>query len=99
MQSARIYSMVEANCSSFVLCDCMCCMIRMFGTWSCKLFTFNVRLLLFAQSNQYTTISDAINKLNFSQALYDENCFPLVCKVKISARLHELYILLGTLAF
>ena len=33
------------------------------------------------QSNHYTTISDAISKLNFHQALHDENCFPFICKV------------------
>ena len=36
------------------------------------------------QSNHYSTISDAINKLNFHQALHDENCFPFVCKVRCS---------------
>jgi len=33
------------------------------------------------ESNHYSTISDAVNKLNFLQALQDENCFPFICKV------------------
>ncbi|CAI8040674.1 F-box only protein 25 [Geodia barretti] len=33
------------------------------------------------ESNQYATISDAISKLNFSQALLDANCYPFICKV------------------
>lgn len=33
------------------------------------------------QSSHYTTISDAVNKLNFAQALNDDGCYPFVCEV------------------
>ena len=41
----------------------------------------DVYIYPFSQSNQYATISDAISKLNFSQALLDANCYPFICKV------------------
>lgn len=33
------------------------------------------------QNNRYSTISDALHKLNFQCALLDKNCFPFICKV------------------
>lgn len=49
--------------------------------WSTLLVSsvFVVSCLL--QSSHYTTISDAVNKLNFAQALNDDGCYPFVCEV------------------
>jgi F-box protein 25/32 len=33
------------------------------------------------ERSNYATISDAFNKLNFSQALHDTNCYPFICQV------------------
>ena len=35
----------------------------------------------FIQSSHYSTISDAVNKLNFEQALDNDGCFPFICQV------------------
>ncbi len=34
------------------------------------------------QSSHYSTISDAVNKLNFEQALNNDGCFPFICQVR-----------------
>ncbi|XP_064383008.1 F-box only protein 32-like isoform X2 [Halichondria panicea] len=33
------------------------------------------------ESSHYSTISDAVNKLNFEQALNNDGCFPFICQV------------------
>ena len=82
---------VLVNCFQFSLAQ-RCISARKSSREVCIYYTiFCLKMILlyaaktlpsYKQSNHYATMSDAINKLNFNQALYDSNCYPFICQVR-----------------
>ena len=44
--------------------------------------THHLKHFFFAQSHHYSTLSEALGKMNFECAVEDHNCFPFVCNVR-----------------
>ena len=81
-----LYHIMTSCCNSCVIAM-RCIYVGRSSSEVCELqllkFTLHAYTVIAVQSNQYSTISDAVQKLNFQQALRDENCFPFICRVII----------------